>query len=106
LKNSPPDELSKEAKTWWRRLVDEYAIEDQAGHLLLQMALQSFDRMNEARELIAKHGAVVTDRWGQLRANPACTVERDSRAAMLAALKALNLDLEPLRDQPGRPSGR
>jgi P27 family predicted phage terminase small subunit len=98
--------LSKEAKTWWRRLVNEYAIEDQAGRLLLQTALQSFDRMNEARDLIAKHGAVAADRWGQLRPNPACTIERDSRAAMLAALKALNLDIEPLRDRPGRPGGR
>ena len=60
----------------------------------------------QAQALIAEHGAVTKDRWGQLRPNPACTIERDSRAAMLAALKALNLDLEPLRDKPGRPPGR
>jgi hypothetical protein len=33
-------------------------------------------------------------------------VERDSRAQWLAALKALNLDLEPLHDKPGRPGGK
>jgi phage terminase small subunit len=68
--------------------------------------LQAFDRMHEARDLIAKHGAVTLDRFEQLRPNPATTIERDSRAAMLSALKALNLDIEPLRDGVGRPPGR
>ena len=83
----------------------EYEIIDPAGLLLLQTALESFDRMRGAQESIATVGATVTDRFGQLRAHPMITVERDARAAMLAALKALNLDLEPLRDGVGRPSG-
>jgi hypothetical protein len=33
-------------------------------------------------------------------------VERDSRSAMLAALRQLGIDLEPLNDAPGRPAGR
>ena len=45
------------------------------------------------------------DRYGQLKAHPAVNIERDARAAMLAALKAMNLDVEPLRDRPGRPGG-
>ena len=102
---SPPG-LSASARAWWRKLTAEYAICDQAGLLLLQTALQAHDRMNQARDLIAKHGAVTVDRFGQLRPNPATTIERDSRAAMLAALKALNLDVEPLRDAAGRPPGR
>jgi phage terminase small subunit len=87
-------------------LLAEYSIEDGAGLLLLQTALEAFDRMNQARDLITKYGAVTTDRFSQLRPNPATTIERDSRAAMLSALKALNLDLEPLRDAAGRPPGR
>jgi P27 family predicted phage terminase small subunit len=109
LKNSTrkaPPGLSANARAWWRRLTDEYAINDSGGLLLLQSALESFDRMNQAKELIAKHGAVTVDRFQQLRPNPATTIERDSRAAMLSALKALNLDLEPLRDAAGRPPGR
>jgi hypothetical protein len=62
--------------------------------------------MEQASALIAEHGAVTVDRFGQLRPNPATTIERDSRAAMQSALKALNLDLEPLRDAAGRPPGR
>ena len=102
----PPKGISEEAKAWWKAITTEYAVDDEAGRLLLETALQAFDRMRQAQTLIAEHGAVTKDRWGQLRPNPACTIERDSRAAMLAALKALNLDLEPLRDKPGRPPGR
>ena len=105
-KNTAPPGLSVAAKTWWRKIISEYELEDAAGLLLLETALQAFDRMHDARALITKHGAVTTDRFGQLRPNPATTIERDSRAAMCAALKALNLDLEPLRDGVGRPPGR
>jgi len=34
-----------------------------------------------------------------------CAVERDQRAALIRALKALNFDLEAVRDRPGRPAG-
>ena len=43
-------------------------------------------------------------RFEQVKAHPMTTVERDSRAAFMAGLKALNLDLEPLHDGPGRPA--
>ena len=101
-----PPSLSADATAWWKLLTAEYQLEDAAGLLLLETALQAFDRMHEARRLIAEHGAVTLDRFQQLRPNPATTIERDSRAAMLSALKALNLDIEPLRDGAGRPPGR
>lgn len=104
-KNTAPPGLSAAAKTWWKKIITEYEIEDAAGLLLLETALQAFDRMHDARALIEKYGAVTLDRFKQLRPNPATTIERDSRAAMCAALKALNLDLEPLRDGVGRPAG-
>jgi P27 family predicted phage terminase small subunit len=104
-RTKPPETLSPEARTWWTRILGDYQITDEAGLLLLETALTAFDRMRQAQECIAKHGPVQEDRFGQLRANPATTIERDSRAAMLAAVKALNLDMEPLNDRPGRPSG-
>lgn len=84
----------------------EYNISDAGGLLLLQTALEAFDRMRQAQALIQKHGGVTVDPNDQLKTNPATVIERDSRAAMLAALKALNLDLEPLNPRPGRPGGR
>jgi hypothetical protein len=46
------------------------------------------------------------DRFGAPKPHPLLPIERDSRQAFLAGMKALNLDLEPLRDRPGRPSER
>ena len=103
--SKPPKALSREAKGWWRRLLGEYEIGDEAGFLLLQTALESFDRMREAQAALATDGLIVTDRFGQPKAHPLTVVERDSRSQMLASLKMLNLDVEPLRDGPGRPSG-
>ena len=102
---APPQDLSQAAKTWWVTLTRDYMIEanDSAGLLLLETALRAFDRMTDAQALIVEHGMVSGDRFGQLRPNPACVIERDSRAAMLMALKSLNLDLEPLHQRPGRP---
>ena len=111
MKNSKPKKpqapkpLSTEAARWWRKLVDEYSVDDVAGRLLLMVALEAFDRMRQAQEAVARDGIAVTDRFKQVKAHPLCTVERDSRAQMLAALKALNLDIEPTRDGPGRPPG-
>lgn len=100
-----PKGLSPEAKTWWKRLISEYAIADEAGLLILQSGLEAFDRMRGAQAQIKRDGATFLDRFGQVKAHPILPVERDARAAMLHALKALNLDLEPLHDRPGRPGG-
>lgn len=102
---SPPKGLSREACRWWRRLSGEYEIGDDAGRLILATALEAFDRMREAQAILAADGLSIKDRFGQVKAHPICVVERDSRAQMLAALKALNLDIEPLRHNPGRPGG-
>lgn len=101
-----PKHLSKSGQALWERLQNEYEIGDEAGFLLLTTAMEAGDRMREATAIIKKEGLQLPDRFGQMKAHPLTTVERDSRAAMLAALKALNLDLEPLNEKPGRPAGR
>ena len=65
----------------------------------------TFDRMREAQQQVAADGVSFRDRFGQVKAHPLLTVERDARAAFLAGLRSLNLDLEPLHDGPGRPPG-
>jgi P27 family predicted phage terminase small subunit len=103
---NPPQNLSREAKAWWRKIVHEYGISDEAGLLLLQTALEAFDRMRGAQSAIAEDGLTVEDRYSQKKAHPAIAIEHGARAHMLLALKALNLDLEPLKDGPGRPGGK
>jgi hypothetical protein len=66
---------------------------------LVTTAAEAQDRIREAQRAIRQYGALVPDRYGALKQNPACFLERDARAGMLSALRALNLDLEPLRDR-------
>lgn len=104
-KNDAPKHLSTEAAGWWSKLSQEYDISDDGGRLLLQTALEAFDRMRRCQAAVAKDGELVMDRFEQPKPHPLLPTERDCRAQMLAALKQLNLDIEPLRDRPGRPGG-
>jgi phage terminase small subunit len=95
-----PAHLSAEARAWWARFVAGWNLDD-AGRFILGAALESFDRMRGAQRVIKREGLTVKG-----KAHPATVIERDARLAMLRALRQLNLDVEPLRDQPGRPPGR
>ena len=105
MKNSTPKDLSPAALGWFKRLQADHEITDHAGLMILESAMRQFDRAEAARREIDLHGVLIVDRWEQRKPNPACAIERDARAGMLAALRALNLDLEPLNDRPGRPGG-
>ena len=102
----PPVTLTKEAKAYWKKLVQDFDLDDEPGLLLLKTTLESYDRSNSARATIDKEGMQVVDRFGQVRPHPLLTVERDARSQFMLGLKSLNFDLEPLRDGPGRPPGR
>lgn len=105
--NKPaPKHLSAEAKKFWTEILAEYSIDDAAGLRILRVALESFDRAQAAREAIDREGMTVIDKAGQNKSHPLLPIERDSRAAFLAGLKALCLDVEPLKNGPGRPVGR
>jgi P27 family predicted phage terminase small subunit len=102
---SSPKRLSAEASRSWQKIVDEYHIVDDTGLIILTTAFEAFDRMRVAQDQIKREGMTSTDRFGQTKAHQLLTVERDARAQFLAALKQLNLDIEPLADRPGRPDG-
>jgi phage terminase small subunit len=85
--------------------MDEFALDDQAAVLLLEVALAAFDEMRAAQRIVAKEGLTTRDRFGQVRANPAAAIVRDARLGMLRAFQRLNLDVEPARPGPGRPGG-
>ncbi len=105
MSKKTPRQLGKDGGKLWRELRDEYQIDDAAGIALLTTAAECLDRMRAAQETIREHGEVVTDRYNQVKVNPACALEKDARNGFLQALKALNLDLEPIRDRVGRPAG-
>ena len=97
------EHLSKEATTLFDSIASEYGISDPAGCHLLLTACEAMDRMRHCQQSILELGEVIADRYGQLKPHPLLSSERDSRAAMVSALKSLNLDLEPLKEM-GRPS--
>jgi len=101
-----PAHLSQDAKKIWKGILVEYQIDDIAGLKILRVALEAFDRAQAARRQIDMDGMTILGKEKQIKPHPLLANERDSRAAFLAGLKALNLDLEPLRDGPGRPGGR
>jgi P27 family predicted phage terminase small subunit len=92
-KSSPkaPSHLSADARALWARLHADYVLDDAGGLLLLQSACEAYDRLQEARRILAKEGSIATDRWGQRKPHPAAGVERDARNQMHGALRLLRL---------------
>ena len=101
----PPKHLKQDGREFFKAVAQEYEIEDAAGLALLTTASECLDRMRAAQSAIAEHGEVIEDRYGGIKVHPACDLERTARAGFLQAVKALNLDLEPIRDRVGRPAG-
>lgn len=93
----PPKSLSPEAKAWWNKLVTEFEFVTVDQYLKLAAAMHAYDRWIHASTQIAADGLVLSDRFEQKKLHPLVLVERDSRAAMLAALRDLNLDVDPTR---------
>lgn len=91
----PPKHLSKEAKRKWGEFVAAWDFNLDAL-LILRTALEAFDRMNQAREILAREGITILDHNGVIKSHPCVGIERDSRSAMNRAFKQLGLD-RPVR---------
>ena len=96
---------SPQTKKFLQSLVQEYQIDDAAGTKLLEIAGRALDRLFQAQDILKREGIMIRDRTGGTKMHPACIVEKDARAHFLQTLKALNLDIEPLK-AIGRPGGR
>ena len=91
------------AKAVRKRIQTEYAIEDSYGLYLLDRLEEDHALLVEIQKSLKKQGLVTRDRYGAERPNPLLATLKDTKSRILATLKQLNLDLEPLRDGPGRP---
>jgi hypothetical protein len=100
------DLLGPAGRALWAAISDAYVIEgDPAAEALLLVVCREADRAEEADELVRTHGMSYTDRAGVLRVNVFVRIGREARLAMTRAMRALGLDLEPVRDRVGRPFG-
>lgn len=103
-----PSHLSVESKGWWKKILGEYDLPEEAL-LILASGLEALDRVRQAQRSIKEIGIVTVTKSknGQMvRQNPAVGIELDAKRVMLACFRQLGLDLEPLHDKPGRPAGK
>ena len=88
----PPDYLRPEARQWFASVVADYEL--QSHHVrLLTLAAESWDRGQQARELLEQEGIVVAGREGS-KPHPAIAIERDARTAFARLIAQLSLDVE------------
>jgi phage terminase small subunit len=99
----PPAHLGPNEKQTWTDLQREFAIDDPAGLTLLGELAEAMQRAREAREAIRRDGLIVVGPTGGRRPHPAVGIERDARRGVLAALAALQLDVEHA-GRHGRPT--
>lgn len=93
----PPKHLRAETSKWWCEVLSEFALD--SHHIrLLTKACEAFDRSEQAREAISKHGMTYDDRFGSPRARPECAIERDSRLAFARLVREIGLDVSPPTD--------
>jgi len=98
--------IRPEAKREAHKLLTEYGIIDAGGILHIRTFADAYTQELNAQDIIDKEGLTFKDRFGQVKAHPLCSVVRDARSQKMAALKGLNLDIEPLKGGPGRPGGK
>ncbi len=98
-----PRHLQPETRKWWLSVVSEFQLEPHHVRLLT-LAAESWDRCEQARKLLKRHGLTFKDRFGQPSSRPEVAIERDSRVAFARLLRELDLDVEPPRGT-GRPPG-
>jgi hypothetical protein len=64
-----PEHLRDDTKKWWEQVATDYELEPH--HLrLLTLAAEAWDRCQQAREAIEKHGLTFNDRFEQPRPRP------------------------------------
>ena len=92
-KKRAPEFLKSDTKRWFNEICKTYEL--QSHHLkLLVIACQAWDRLTEARESLKRDGLFTKDRYGTLKANPACKIENDSMTQFIKAVRELGFDID------------
>ena len=89
--SAAPKHLDAEERKLWTRITSENTFSDGASLALLTAALEAHQRARQCREIIDKQGAVVTDRFSQVRPHPLLASERDAKSTFIASMRAIGL---------------
>lgn len=88
-----PRHLSTKTRKFAARIIEDFDLEPHHFEILCRTA-EAMDRADAARDLVAKEGLTVVDRYGTPKAHPAVAIERDARVAVLRGLRELGLDVD------------
>ena len=99
----PPRKLGEVGSSLWQSIQSEYRIDDAAGIELLMQACEASDQIAKLAERIAKDGEVIKTENG-LKVHPALKEQLSHRSFIVRTLRALGLNLEPVRATAGRPT--
>jgi phage terminase small subunit len=92
-----PSHLRPTTREWFEQICRDYELESQ--HIkLLRLAADAWDRVQEARQAIKKHGLTFVDRFGAPRARPEVKMEIENRTSFARLLRELAIDTEPPSD--------
>lgn len=95
-----PRYLRAATRRWFEDVCRGFELEEHHRRLLV-LAAQSWDRCEQAREALAKHGLTYEDRFGAVKARPEVAIERDAKIAFCRMLRELALDVEaPQESRP------
>ena len=103
ISHKAPKHLRAATRKWFESVLADYELEPHHVRLL-QLAAESWDRCQQAREAIKKHGMTFENKYGETKIRPEAVVEKDSRIAFARLVRELNLTEEP--DQPRPPALR
>ena len=101
----PPGPLDQFGLDLWIAITSQYHFDDVGSFEVLYQACCCRSRAERCRKLIEGDGEFLRLKGG-IRAHPCIREESAARALTVRMIKDLGLNLEPLHDRPGRPSGR
>jgi hypothetical protein len=100
----PPAKLGAPGMKLWRSILEVYEFADAASYQVLYQSCACVDRAESCREIIDRDGELIYV-GKNCRSHPLLRDEMQNRALACRLLARLGLDLEPVRDGPGRPPG-
>jgi P27 family predicted phage terminase small subunit len=84
---------TKEGRKIWKDVTNNWEL-DESMIILLTVALEAFERLQQAKRILDKTGLIIKTPSGQVKKNPCVEVEKVSRQNFLMAWRMLNLGIE------------
>jgi phage terminase small subunit len=95
VNSAAPRHLKPATRAWFDQICREFELE--SHHLrILQLACESWDAYEDARDAIAQHGLTFVNlKHGDVKPRPEAAIMQNSRLAFLRCMRELNLEVAP-----------